>query len=105
LTSGNRNKAQDGIEMLSRLVKQAGKRIIVMPGSGINDLNIASIAINTDAKEFHLTGRKEIDSDMIFRRQNISMGGSPDTSEFSRKVTDTEMIKRIISILQAIPST
>jgi copper homeostasis protein len=102
LTSGNKNKAEDGIEMLSQLVKQAGKRIIVMPGSGINDLNIASIAINTAAKEFHLTGRKIIDSEMIFRKQNISMGGSHDIAEFSRKVTDPEMIKRIISVLQAI---
>jgi copper homeostasis protein len=102
LTSGQKDKAQDGVEMIRRLVKQAGNKIIVMPGSGISDSNIASIARTTSAKEFHLTARKIIDSEMVFRKQNIYMGGSPGIPEFSRKVTDPEMIKRIISILQAL---
>jgi len=102
LTSGQRDKAIDGVETIRRLVKQAGNKIIVMPGSGISDSNIASIARATSAKEFHLTARKIIDSDMVFRKQNIYMGGSSDIPEFSRKVADPNMIKRIISILQAI---
>lgn len=102
LTSGHKNKAKDGVEVISRLVKQAGNRIIVMPGSGITDLNIALIAGITAAKEFHLTGRKIIESDMIFRKQDISMGGSGENPEFSRKVTDPDMIKRIITILNLI---
>jgi copper homeostasis protein len=102
LTSGQRNKAIDGVETINRLVKQAGSKIIVMPGSGIRDSNIASIARATSAKEFHLTARKIIDSDMVFRKQDIYMGGSSDIPEFSRKVADPHMIKRIISILQAI---
>jgi copper homeostasis protein len=104
LTSGQKNRVQDGIEMIRRLVKHAGKKIIVMPGGGISDSNIASIAGATSAAEFHLTARKIIDSEMAFRKQNIYMGGSPDIPEFSRKVSDPEMIKRIISILKAIPS-
>jgi copper homeostasis protein len=102
LTSGQRNKAQDGVETITRLVEQAGNRIIVMPGSGISDLNIALIATVTAAKEFHLTGRKIIDSEMDFRRNDISMGGSPGIPEFSRKVADPDMIRSIISILNLI---
>jgi copper homeostasis protein len=102
LTSGQKNKAVDGIEMIKSLVKQAGKRIIVMPGSGINDANISQIASETGAKEFHLTGRKTVDSEMIFRKEGISMGGSPGITEFSRKITDSELIKRIIGILNLI---
>jgi copper homeostasis protein len=102
LTSGHKYKAKDGIEMISQLVKQAGNRIIVMPGSGITDSNIALIASITSAKEYHLTGRKIIESEMIFRKQDISMGGLPGIPEFSRKVTDPDMIKRIISILLSI---
>ena len=30
---------------------------------------------------------------MIFRRKDISMGGIPGVSEFSRKVADPDMIK------------
>jgi copper homeostasis protein len=102
LTSGQKNKALDGIETIKSLVKQAGKRIIVMPGSGINDANISQIAIATGAKEFHLTGRKIVDSEMIFRKEGIAMGGSAGIKEFSRKVTDPELIKRIIGILNLI---
>ena len=36
LTSGGKNKAYDGIELLSKLVEGAGNEIIIMPGGGIN---------------------------------------------------------------------
>jgi copper homeostasis protein len=102
LTSGQKNKASEGAELINRLVRQACNRIIIMPGSGINESNIAEIASKTGAMEFHLTGRKIIESEMIYRRQNISMGGIPDVSEFFRKVADPDMIKRIVNILRNI---
>ena len=102
LTYGQKDKAGEGAELISQLVRQAADRIIIMPGSGINESNIALIAKVTCAKEFHLTGRKVIESEMVFRRDGISMGGTNEISEFSRKVADTEKIKRIISILKTI---
>jgi copper homeostasis protein len=96
LTSGQKNKAEDGICLIHNLIQNAGKRIIIMPGSGINESNIGFIARGTGASEFHLTGRKIIDSEMIFRRQNIIMGGASGIPEFSRKVTDPDMIRSII---------
>lgn len=102
LTSGQKNKAHEGVELISQLVGQAGDRIIIMPGSGINESNIAWIARVTGAKEFHFTGRKIIDSEMIFRREGISMGGAAGISEFSRKVANPEIIKSIVTILKMI---
>jgi copper homeostasis protein len=102
LTSGQKDKAQDGAELISQLVGQAGGRIIIMPGSGINESNIAWIARVTGAKEFHLTGRKVIDSEMVFRRQGISMGGATGIPGFSRMIADPEKIKSIINILKLI---
>lgn len=102
LTSGQKDKASDGAELISQLVIQGGDRIIVMPGSGINESNIERIAQITRAREFHLTGRKVIDSEMIFRRQNISMGGIPGTTEFSRKIADADKIRSIINILKLV---
>jgi copper homeostasis protein len=102
LTSGHKDKAEQGAELIGQLVAQAGDRIIVMPGSGINESNILRIASLTGAKEFHLTGRKVIDSNMIFRRQGISMGGVKGIPEFSRMVADPEKIKRIFNILKGI---
>ena len=102
LTSGQKNRAEEGTELINQLILQADARIIIMPGSGINESNIASIASNTGAEEFHLTGRKVMESEMIFRRQNIAMGGLPGISEFSRRVADPYMISNIINILKLI---
>ncbi len=102
LTSGQKNKAEEGLELIGKLIRQAGKRIIIMPGSGLNESNIIHIARETGAIEFHLTGRKVIESEMIFHRHNISMGGTLGSSEFSRKVADPDMIKRIVTILKEV---
>jgi copper homeostasis protein len=102
LTSGQKNKAHDGIDLISQLITRADERIIIMPGSGINESNIVHIARMTGAREFHLTGRKVIESEMMFRREDISMGGNYGIPEFSRKVTDPDMIISIINILKLI---
>jgi copper homeostasis protein len=102
LTSGQMNKAEDGLDLINKLVEISDDRIIIMPGSGINESNIRLIAESTHAKEFHLTGRKIIDSGMIFRRDDVSLGGSYDQSEFTRKIADGEIIRSIISKLKLI---
>jgi copper homeostasis protein len=102
LTSGQMNKAEDGAELISGLVSRASGRLIIMPGSGITDSNIGKIAAITGASEFHLTGRKVIQSNMTFRKEGITMGGLPGFSEFSRKVADPELIERVIHILNIL---
>ena len=102
LTSGQKNKAEEGLELIAKLIRQAGKRIIIMPGSGLNESNIMHIARETGAREFHLTGRKVVESEMIFQKQNISLGGISGLSEYSRKVADPDMIKRIVNLLKEI---
>jgi copper homeostasis protein len=102
LTSGQKNRVEEGVGLINQLIRQADKRIIIMPGSGINLSNITQIAVRTGAKEFHLTGRKVIDSEMVYRKENISMGGTSGIPEFSRKVADPDMIRSIISNLKMI---
>ena len=102
LTSGQKKSADEGSELIYTLVKQSKGRIIIMPGSGVDEINIAGLAKKTGACEFHLTGRKSVDSEMKFRQQGISMSGISGIDEFSRKIADTEKIKRIIEILKKI---
>jgi copper homeostasis protein len=99
LTSGQKNLAVDGMDLLKELVSRAGQRIIIMPGSGINEINIAEIAKKTGAGEFHLSARKVRESLMTFRKEGITMGNAPGYNEFSGKVADKEKIKKIIRIL------
>ena len=99
LTSGHKNSAEEGLSLLKELVRQAGQRIIIMPGSGINETNIESIARATLAKEFHLSARKTIESRMIYKKDGITMGNSYGYNEFTNKVADPNKIKNIIKIL------
>jgi copper homeostasis protein len=102
LTSGQKKSASEGSDLINMLVKQAKGRIIIMPGSGVDESNIAALAKSTGACEFHLTGRMSVESEMKFRQHGISMSGISGIDEYSRKVADTEKIKRIIGILQKI---
>lgn len=100
LTSGQKNSAAEGSGLLRELVIQAGRRIIIMPGSGIDEANIETIAKISGANEFHLSARKVVESEMIFRKDGITMSGLPGYNEFTRKVADPEKIKTIIRILR-----
>ena len=102
LTSGHKKKATDGLRLLASLVKTAGSDIIIMPGSGIDEKNIVEIARVTGAREFHLSGRKIIDSPMSFRRPGVAMGDFSGADEYSRKVADPEKIRNIINMLKMI---
>ena len=102
LTSGHKKSAAEGTELIEQLVSKAGNRIIIMPGSGINDLNISRIAKVTGANEFHMSARKATDSEMTFRRYTVAMGNGHESSEYSRVVADTEKIRKIIRILREI---
>jgi copper homeostasis protein len=102
LTSGQKNAAPDGIELLASLVRKAGNRIVIMPGGGLNKTNIESVARQSKACEFHLTGRKIVKSEMLFTRDDISMGTYVGMPEYSRKVADPELILSIVKILRNI---
>jgi copper homeostasis protein len=102
LTSGQKDKAHEATGLIAQLIQQANERIIIMPGSGIDESNIESIAKITGAKEFHLTARKVSDSKMVFRKQGISMGSVAGIEEFSRMVADPDKIKKIVRILSLI---
>ena len=102
LTSGMKNSAVEGLELIRNLVLQARDRIIIMPGGGIKANNVAKVVSLTKAEEIHRSWRKTIESEMMFRREGIQMGGIKGIPEFSRKVADEEEIKKIVEILKMI---
>ena len=78
LTSGCRPTAIEGCGLLSQLVKKAGDRIIIMPGCGVKEGNIAEIARLSGAREFHFSAREPVESGMIFRNPEVAMGSEED---------------------------
>lgn len=64
LTSGQHPTAAEGIEILAEIKQQAGNRIKVMAGSGINYKNAVSIVKATGVDEIHASCKLEKDGFM-----------------------------------------
>ncbi len=99
LTSGQQPIAIEGASLLAKLVEHAGSRLIIMPGCGVNEENIATLATHTGAKEFHFSAREPKKSGMKLRNQALSMGGDSEYDEYTRMVTTANRVRRTISAL------
>ena len=53
LTSGQEEKATDGVSLINKLVKQSKGRISIMPGSGIRASNVDLFLENNEISEIH----------------------------------------------------
>ena len=78
LTSGCQPTALEGAPLLAQLVEKAGDRLIIMPGCGVKENNIAEIARLSGAREFHFSARESVESGMIFRNPEVAMGSEDD---------------------------
>jgi copper homeostasis protein len=70
-----------------------------MAGAGINADNLPIIAANTQVKEVHFSARKELKSEMIFRKSEVFMGKVYEPDEYHQKVTDAGRVQEIIQSL------
>ena len=99
LTSGGENTAFQGIELLSKLVKASEGEIIIMPGSGINEDTIGEIMRQTGAKEFHLSAKQFVPSNMNYFNPKVKMGKNHTIDEYKMISVDTHQIKKILKTL------
>lgn len=99
LTSGGCNTAVEGIGTLRRLVAQAGGRIEIMAGSGVNPLN-ARLLASTGVDALHFSARTWRDSRMEFRNPHVSMGGVEGVPEYALPCADETLIRQILNELE-----
>ncbi len=96
LTSGQRSSAMEGAELIGQLVGAARGRIVVMPGVGIDETNIAELIELTGVRELHVLAERAVDSAMEFRNPSVFMGTDPAQPEFERPVCDRQAIRAIV---------
>ena len=99
LTSGQQPTAEQGIPLLKNLQQQADGRIILLAGCGVNESNIARIAQETGIHEFHFSAREQVESDMLYRNPQVSMGGTVCIEEYSRPLTTSKRVSQTIAAL------
>lgn len=97
LTSGQKNSAMEGRELLTELVKQSGN-IDILVGSGVNSKNLPQL-LETGATSYHMSAKKVVESPMIYRREGVSMG-LPMMSEFVLWRCDGDEVARAKAILE-----
>ena len=93
LTSGLQSTAPAGSGLLKKLIQQAGNRIIIMPGAGVNSSNIAKLKHETGATEFHSSARRIAPNPVSFINKEVSDYGHvyiADEDEVKAMVRATE---------------
>lgn len=88
LTSGQKEKAEQGIDLLIELQSVAKNKIIIMPGSGIN-ANNTHLFKEAGFKEIHTSASK-----VIIKNRDCYFGNTQQT------VSDLSTIKEILKVIR-----
>lgn len=92
LTSGQKSAAPDAADVLTKLVQQAGKRIIIMPGAGIKSSNITALKAQCGAKEYHASARKVVPNPLTYINTLVSDYGHV-------YIADETEVKKMVALL------
>jgi copper homeostasis protein len=71
LTSGQQPAAIEGAPLIRALIEQAARRIVIMPGAGIDSGNITALREATGATEFHASAKCAFGSAMRYRSDRL----------------------------------
>lgn len=100
LTSGQQATADKGADLIGELIKQARGRIVIMPGSGVNEQTVQGIVLKTKANEIHFSASVNRRSMMEYRNAAIQGMGSMEGEEFQIRSVDPERVKRIRALAE-----
>lgn len=98
LSSGQYPTLPDGIPLLKKMVKQAGSRLIVLPGSGLTQHTVLQVVKETGAKEVHTSARKSVVYADTFQPASF-----PEKMAYTG--VDADEIKTILSLLDTCVSS
>ena len=104
LTSGRRQSALDGAELIGLLRERGAASIVVMAGAGVKETNAASIIRATGCIELHGSASVE---QPINRKADpslqVRMGTAPES--VTKRITSADAVKRIIHAIQSTGSS
>lgn len=98
LTSGRKSSALEGADCIAALVRQSAGRLVIMAGGGVNAENLPALVAATGVKEVHFSARSPLESPMAYRLPGVFMGKAYAPEEYSRRVTQSELVRRVIAV-------
>lgn len=99
LTSGQKQSAWEGRELLAELIEKAQGRIDIMAGAGIGAKVIEQLLPVTKGSSYHMSGKVTLDSPMKYRKADVSMG-LPSLSEYEIWQTSEDAVREAVDVLQ-----
>lgn len=93
LTSGQEPSVLEGAELIAELCEKAGDQVIILPGGGVTERNLAKIIQLTGVSEIHIGTRQPVESGMHFRNERVFMGGELRPPEYLRLVAAAEDVR------------
>jgi copper homeostasis protein len=95
LTSGQKNGAPEGAELIAKLLEKADGRIEVLPGAGLDAGNVRQFVAQTGCRQVHMTAFKTQRDTSTLVNPDIYFGspGGPPEAEF--QITDRLYVLRV----------
>lgn len=104
LTSGQQSDCLEGMELLKELEEKSAGRILIQAGAGVSAEAIRVLFPATGIRAYHLSGKKDFESPVRYRKENVSMG-IPSVSEYVITRTDPEKIREAKTVLETVSAT
>jgi copper homeostasis protein len=102
LTSGQRDTALEGIDILKHSQAIAAGRIVIMACGALDVGNIGLVRRATGVDEMHFAALHTIPSRMVFRNPHVGMGGTALEREYEITLTDTDAVRATIAAARAV---
>lgn len=99
LSSGARNTAIEGIDMLRNMIEASNERIQIMAGSGVKADQIETLW-QTGIRHYHASASGKFPSAMEYRNPHIRMGKEGEQEEFEYIEADAQKIAAILQHLK-----
>lgn len=91
LTSGQKETALEGAGLIAELNKRAAGRIIIMPGSGVNETNLKELHKQCNCSEYHSSAKIKIPN---------SYARPLPSDEPARWIVDDEKIQKMLEVMK-----
>ncbi|QQR36391.1 copper homeostasis protein CutC [Devosia oryziradicis] len=101
LTSGQRDTAIEGIDILRDTQARADGRIVIMACGALDANNIARVRQATGVDEMHFAALHTVKSAMYFRNPHVGMGGTAIEREYEITLTDVDAVRATIAAAKA----
>ncbi len=99
LTSGQKNACINGTELLRKLVIEAKDTVDILIGGGVDGTVIRELYEKTGASSYHMSGKITLDSQMKYRKEDVSMGVAS-MSEYEIWRTSADRVRMAKEVLE-----